>query len=101
MTKAELVSKIAKRTGVDKLTVQSIVETGMVVIKKSLKEGENVYLRTFGSFIIKTRAPKLARNITKNVSMRIGEHKIPAFKPCRTFSRQVSGEEFLKADTKK
>jgi DNA-binding protein HU-beta len=85
MTKAELVSRIAKSTGTEKTVVLSVVEALMETIKKSLEEGENVYLRGFGSFTVKKRAEKTARNITKNTTITIPEHNIPAFKPAKVF----------------
>ena len=91
MTKADIVTEIAKRTGVEKVQIQAIVETFMDEIKDSLGRGENVYLRGFGSFIIKTRAEKVARNISKNTTITIPEHNIPAFKPAKTFLAKVAG----------
>ena len=85
MTKAELVSEIASHTGIDKQAVLAVVESFMVQVKGSLKEGENVYLRGFGSFITKKRAAKTARNISKNTTIVIPEHFAPAFKPCKEF----------------
>jgi len=89
MTKAELVNAVAKETGYDKATILNIVECFMGNIKKNVAAGENVYLRGFGSFITKVRAEKVARNITKNTSLVVPEHKIPAFKPGREFSAEV------------
>ena len=89
MTKADIVTEIAKRTGVEKVQIQAIVETFMDEIKDSLGRGENVYLRGFGSFIIKTRAEKVARNISKNTTITIPEHNSPAFKPAKTFTAKV------------
>ncbi len=89
MTKAELVNAVAMETGYDKTTILNIVECSMNNIKKSVAAGENVYLRGFGSFITKVRAEKVARNITKNTSIVVPEHKIPAFKPGREFSAEV------------
>ena len=89
MTKADIVTEIAKRTGVEKVQIQAIVETFMEEGENSLSRGENVYLRGFGSFIIKTRAEKVARNISKNTTITIPEHKIPAFKPAKTFVAKV------------
>ena len=80
MTKAELVSAIAISTGYDKTTIANIVEATMSNIKKTVAEGENVYLRGFGSFILKTRAAKVARNIRAKESVNVPEHSIPAFK---------------------
>ena len=89
MTKAEIVNEIAKSTGIDKAVVLETVEKFMTVVKESLAEGENVYLRGFGSFIVKTRSEKTARNISKNITITIPEHKIPAFKPARVFMDEV------------
>lgn len=89
MTKADIVTEISKRTGADKATIMTTVEAFMEVVKGSLAEGENVYLRGFGSFILKTRAQKTARNISKNTTIIIPEHEIPAFKPAKTFMQQV------------
>lgn len=85
MTKAELVNAIAIQTGYDKTTILNVVESAMENVKKSVAESENVYLRGFGSFITKTRAKKLARNISKSISIEVPEHKIPAFKPSNEF----------------
>lgn len=89
MTKADIVSEIAKSTGVEKVQVQSIVEAFMESIKTSLTNKNNVYLRGFGSFIVKKRAKKVARNISKNTTITIPEHNIPAFKPAKSFSAKV------------
>jgi DNA-binding protein HU-beta len=89
MTKADIVNEISKRTGVDKVTVLSSVETFMDVVKESLGKEENVYLRGFGSFIVKKRAQKTARNISKNTTIIIPEHNIPSFKPAKTFVNEV------------
>ena len=86
MTKAELVNAIAIQTGYDKTTIMNVVESAMENIKKTVAEGESVYLRGFGSFGTKTRAQKIARNITKNESIVVPEHKIPAFKPADSFA---------------
>ena len=89
MTKADIVSEIAKSTGVEKVQVQAIVEAFMDSIKTSLTNKNNVYLRGFGSFIVKKRAKKVARNISKNTTITIPEHNIPAFKPAKSFAAQV------------
>ena len=86
MTKADIVSEIAKSTGVEKVQVQAIVEAFMDSIKTSLTNKNNVYLRGFGSFIVKKRAKKVARNISKNTTITIPEHNIPAFKPAKSFA---------------
>jgi DNA-binding protein HU-beta len=85
MTKADIVNEIAKNTGIDKASVLATVEAFMETIKDSLANNENVYLRGFGSFVIKERAEKTARNISKNTTIIIPAHKIPAFKPAKTF----------------
>ena len=89
MTKAEVVSTIANRTGVEKMAVLAVVEEFMSVVKESLTEGENVYLRGFGSFIVRKRAEKTGRNITKNTTVIIPAHNIPAFKPAKPFMNDV------------
>ena len=89
MTKADIVSEIAKSTGVEKVQVQAIVEAFMESIKTSLTQKNNVYLRGFGSFIVKKRAKKVARNISKNTTITIPEHNIPAFKPAKSFAATV------------
>ena len=90
MTKAELCKKISDQTGCDMQSVSAIVESLMVSVKGSLEKGENVYLRGFGSFILKKRAEKTARNISKNTTVIIPAHDIPAFKPAKEFMCQVS-----------
>lgn len=85
MTKADIVNEISKSTGIDKATVLSTVEAFMETVKNSLSSEENVYLRGFGSFIVKERAEKTARNISKNTTIVIPAHSIPAFKPAKSF----------------
>lgn len=89
MTKAEIVNEVAKSTGIEKVTVQTVVEATMESIKSSIIKGNPVYLRGFGSFIIKHRAQKAARNITKQTTMTIPAHDIPAFKPSKSFAKQI------------
>ena len=89
MTKADIVNEISKSTGIDKASVLETVERFMDIVKDSLANDENVYLRGFGSFIIKTRSQKTARNISQNTTIIIPEHKIPAFKPAKVFMDQV------------
>jgi Bacterial nucleoid DNA-binding protein len=86
MTKADVVNEIAKNTGVDKATVLKTIESFMEVVKDSLSKKQNVYLRGFGSFIVKQRAEKTARNISKNTTIIIPAHSIPSFKPSKSFS---------------
>ncbi|MBS7352021.1 MAG: HU family DNA-binding protein [Candidatus Limisoma sp.] len=89
MTKADIVNEISKTTGIEKGAVLETVEKFMEVVKDSLANGENVYLRGFGSFIIKKRSEKTARNISKNTTIIIPEHNIPAFKPAKVFMEEV------------
>ena len=89
MTKADIVNEVSKSTGVEKVTVQKTVEAFMETVKASLGKNENVYLRGFGSFIVKKRAKKTARNISKNTTIIIPEHFIPAFKPAKVFVNKV------------
>jgi DNA-binding protein HU-beta len=89
MTKADIVANISDKTGLEKNEVQAAVEAFMNEVKFSLEQGENVYLRGFGSFIIKRRAEKTGRNISKNTTIRIPAHNIPAFKPSKTFVEGV------------
>jgi len=89
MTKADIVAEISNRTGIEKITAQSAVETFMDVVKNAMENGDNVYLRGFGSFIIKHRKQKTGRNISRKVSIIIPAHNIPAFKPAKTFVESV------------
>ncbi len=89
MTKADIVNEISRSTGLEKAAVLQTVEKFMEVVKDSMAHGNNVYLRGFGSFIIKTRKEKTARNISKNTAIIIPEHKVPAFKPSRVFLEEV------------
>ncbi len=92
MTKADIVNEISQKTGIEKAAVLATVESFMDVVKDSLAKQDNVYLRGFGSFIIKKRAQKTARNISKNTTIVIPEHNIPSFKPAKTFMDTVKGE---------
>ena len=89
MTKAEIVTEIANKTGIEKKDVLNTIEAFMEAVNESLTKEENVYLRGFGSFIVKKRAQKTARNISKNTTIIIPEHNIPAFKPAKTFNISV------------
>ena len=89
MTKADIVNEISKKTGIEKVTVQKTVEAFMESVKEALVDNENVYLRGFGSFIVKKRAEKKARNISKNTTIVIPEHFIPSFRPSRKFVNKV------------
>lgn len=96
MTKADIVAEIADETGLEKLAVQTTVEAFMDSVKNSLTKGENVYLRGFGSFIVKERAEKTGRNISKNTTIIIPAHNIPAFKPAKTFVESVKDNVTVK-----
>ncbi len=89
MTKADIVNEISEKTGVEKIAVQATVEAFMKTIRNSMIEGKNVYLRGFGTFVVKKRAEKIGRNISKNTTVVIPAHFIPAFKPAKTFSERV------------
>lgn len=89
MTKADIVNEISRSTGLEKAAVLTTIEKFMETVKETMANGENVYLRGFGSFILKTRREKTARNISKNTTIIIPEHKIPAFKPAKTFMEEV------------
>lgn len=89
MTKAEVISEITDRTGIDKTDVSVAVEAFFAVVKDSLADGENIYVRGFGSFVNKKRAKKVARNISKNTAIIIDEHFVPSFKPSKVFVEKV------------
>ena len=92
MTKADLVSKITDKTGVEKIAVQATVESLMTTIIDAMESGENVYLRGFGSFVIKKRAEKTGRDISKNTTLIIPEHFVPTFKPAKNFVNDVKNK---------
>lgn len=89
MTKADIVAEIADKTGIEKVAVQTTVEAFMNSIKTSLEAGDNVYLRGFGSFVVKKRAQKTGRNISKNTTIIIPAHQVPSFKPAKEFVEKV------------
>jgi DNA-binding protein HU-beta len=89
MRKADLVTAISEKTGVQKVDVLVTLEAFFKEVKGSLAEGENVYIRGFGSFITKYRAKKIGRHIKRNEAIEIPAHYIPAFKPAKTFVDQV------------
>ncbi len=89
MTKADIIKEISQNTGIEKVTVEKAVEAFMETMKDSLTGGSNVYLRGFGSFIVKKRAEKTARNISKNTTVIVPAHNIPSFKPAKEFVAQV------------
>ena len=89
MTKADIVAQVSEKTGIEKAQVLATVEAYMEAVKDALSSGENVYFRGFGSFIVKKRAEKTGRNISKNTTIIIPAHNIPAFKPAKTFVNKV------------
>jgi DNA-binding protein HU-beta len=96
MRKADLINQIAEKTGIPKIDVLVSLETMFKEIKHSLANGENIYVRGFGSFITKKRAAKIGRNIKKNVAVQIPEHFIPAFKPAKEFMLEVKNSKNAK-----
>lgn len=96
MTKADIVADIVEETGLERLEALKAVEAFMQSIKGSLAAGQNVYLRGFGSFIVKERAEKTGRNISKNTAIIIPAHNVPAFKPAKTFVDEVKGKVKVK-----
>ena len=89
MTKAEVIAEITDKTGIEKSDVTTTIEAFFNIVKESLAEGENIYVRGFGSFVNKKRAKKIARNISLNTAMVIDEHYIPSFKPSKVFVEKV------------
>jgi DNA-binding protein HU-beta len=96
MRKADLINKISDKTGIPKVDVLVTIETMIKEIKSSMAGGENLYIRGFGSFIIKKRAAKIGRNIKKNISVSIPEHFIPAFKPSKEFVQEIKTSTHIK-----
>ncbi|MFZ9044373.1 MAG: HU family DNA-binding protein [Cyclobacteriaceae bacterium] len=95
MTKADVINEISEKTGIDKADVQTTVEAFFSVVKGSMAEGENIYVRGFGSFTNKKRAKKIARNISKNTAIVIDEHYVPSFKPSKIFIDKIKGSSKL------
>src|SRR6188508_3286351 len=98
MRKADLINKISDKTGIPKVDVLVTLETMFKEIKHSLSYGENIYIRGFGSFIIKKRAAKIGRNIKKNIAVAIPEHFIPAFKPAKEFVQEIKSSPNIKEE---
>ncbi|QNL21482.1 integration host factor subunit beta [Hyphobacterium sp. CCMP332] len=96
MTKADVINEIAEKTGIEKADVQITIEAFFKVMKDSMVDGNNVYVRGFGSFVNKKRAKKVARNISKNTAIIIDEHYIPSFKPSKSFVEQVKKSDKVK-----
>ena len=89
MTKADIINKISKETGIEKVQTAIVVETFMDVVREKMIDGNNLYLRGFGTFLLKQRADKTARNISKGTTIVVPAHKIPAIKPSKEFAKQV------------
>lgn len=96
MTKAEVIAEISNQTGIDKGDVTATVEAFFKVVKTKMSEGENIYVRGFGSFVNKKRASKIGRDISKNTAIRIEEHYIPSFKPSKSFVEKIKTSEKVK-----
>ena len=96
MTKADVINEIADKTGIDRSDVQASVEALFSIVKSSMAEGENIYVRGFGSFVNKKRAKKVARNISKNTAIVIDEHYVPSFKPSKLFIEKIKNSDKLK-----
>lgn len=96
MTKSEVISEISEKTGIEKADVSATVEAFFSVVKNSLADGENIYVRGFGSFINKKRAKKVARNISKNTAIIIDEHYVPSFKPSKVFVEKIKTSDKIK-----
>ncbi|HLT80992.1 MAG TPA: HU family DNA-binding protein [Cyclobacteriaceae bacterium] len=96
MTKADVINEIAEKTGVDKADVTASVEAFFSVVKSSMANGHNIYIRGFGSFVNKKRKKKIARNISRNTALVIDEHFIPSFKPAKIFVNKIKTSEKVK-----
>lgn len=92
MRKSDLINNISDKTGIPKVDVLVTMETMFKEVKESLISGQNIYIRGFGSFILKKRAAKIGRNISKNIAVEIPEHFIPAFKPAKEFMLEVKSK---------
>jgi DNA-binding protein HU-beta len=97
VTKADVIAEIAEKTGIDKADVSTTVEAFFSVVKNSMAEGENIYVRGFGSFVNKKRAKKIARNISQNTAIIIDEHYIPSFKPSKVFIEKIKSSDKVKS----
>lgn len=99
MTKADVITEISEKTGIDKSDVTTTVEAFFAVVKESMAEGNNIYVRGFGSFVNKKRAKKVARNISKNTAIIIDEHYIPSFKPSKVFIEKIKNSDKVVASS--
>jgi len=96
VTKADVITEISEKTGIDKADVTATVEAFFTVVKDSMADGENIYVRGFGSFVNKKRAKKIARNISKNTAIVIEEHFVPSFKPSKVFVEKIKTSDKIK-----
>lgn len=96
MTKADVITQIAEKTGIDKADVSHSVEAFFNIVKSSMSSGQNIYIRGFGSFVNKKRKKKIARNISRNTAIIIEEHYIPSFKPAKVFVNKIKNSEKVK-----
>jgi DNA-binding protein HU-beta len=96
VTKAEVISEITDKTGIDKADVSTTVEAFFAIVKDSMAEGNNIYVRGFGSFVNKKRKKKIARNISKNTAIVIDEHYVPSFKPSKVFVEKIKKSKQVK-----
>jgi DNA-binding protein HU-beta len=96
VTKADVIAEISDKTGIDRGDVSTVVEAFFNVVKANMSEGENIYIRQFGSFVNKRRAEKVGRNISKKTSILIKEHYIPSFKPSKTFLEKIKASDKVK-----
>ena len=96
MTKADVIAQISEQTGIDKADVSTTVEAFFSVVKNNMANGENIYVRGFGSFVNKKRAKKVARNISKNTAIIIDEHYVPSFKPSKVFVEKIKSSDKVK-----
>ena len=101
MTKADLISEIVVQTGIEKADVSATVESFFKVVKEKMADGENIYVRGFGSFVNKKRAKKVGRNISKNTAITIAEHYVPSFKPSKVFIDKVKQSNKVKLANEK
>lgn len=96
MTKADIIAEISEKTGIDRGDVSTVVEAFFKVVKSNMAEGQNIYIRQFGSFINKRRAEKIGRNISQNQAIVIGEHYVPSFKPSKSFIDEIKKSDKVK-----
>ena len=98
MTKLDIINEIVDTTGIAKKDATVAVESFMKIVRDAMCEGENIYLRGFGTFLVKKRAQKTARNISKNTTITVPAHNFPGFKPAKSFQQKMKGEEVTAND---